>query len=156
MHPSSATQQYKRRILESGVPIQLVILGKDAFPQGAIGIAFCKEKWDGQASHTCSGRYVLEALGVDWRAEQAKGGDPVVLFEALRDAGVVFFNACYLKPDKTRFTKKTHDVAIKAAYAFNREILEAADEVILCGQAELMRWAYRFSDEKNISNAFTK
>jgi len=148
MQPSEATQAYKQQILRSGVAIQLVILGKDAFPQESTGIAFCKETWAGQANHTCSGRYVLEALGVDWRAEQARGGDPIKLFHALRDVGVVFFNACYAKPEGKQFAKSTHEQAIKAGYAFNREILEAAPRVILCGQAELMRWAHPIIDSK--------
>ncbi|OOG54636.1 hypothetical protein B0E47_11210 [Rhodanobacter sp. B05] len=148
MQPSEATQAYKQQILQSGVAIQLVILGKDAFPQEPTGIAFCKETWAGQANHTCSGRYVLEALGVDWRAEQARGGDPIKLFHALRDVGVVFFNACYVKPDGKQFAKSTHEQAIKVGYAFNQEILETTPRIILCGQAQLMRWAHPIIDDK--------
>jgi len=148
MRPTAAIQDYKRSIMARNGPLQLVILGKDAYPSDPTGIAFCKETWPGQANHSCSGRYVLEALGVDWQAERMRCQTPADLFRKLAAAGVVFFNACYAPPNGKRFSKATHRRALEEGYGFNREILEAAPLVVRCGEARLMDWVVTAGEAK--------
>lgn len=52
-------------ILKKKRNFSLIIMGKDPFPTDPIGIPFCKKTWDEQLGVVCSGRYVLESLGMD-------------------------------------------------------------------------------------------
>jgi hypothetical protein len=65
--PFERTQEYIASIDVASV--QLVILGKDAYPTDPTGVAFCKPTWGAMKHGNCSGRFVLEALGVNWEAE---------------------------------------------------------------------------------------
>ena len=137
MEPSAATVQYKHAAMSSGVSIQLLMLGKDN-PNGSTGIVFCRQTWAEQTHRTCPGRYVLEALGVDWRIESERSAAPMELFYKLMRAGVVFLSPCYAPATGKPLDRLTYRIALDVGDVFNREIVNAASVVIRCGEATLM------------------
>jgi hypothetical protein len=140
MTPFERTQQYIASI--DLALVQLVILGKDAYPTDPTGVAFCKTTWDAMTRGNCSGRHVLEALGVNWKAEEHRQPEhlPPDLFKRLARAGVVFLNASYLPAKGGRFTRRADLDALTTAYKLNSSILSAATTVIRCGEAKRMDW----------------
>jgi len=122
--------------------VQMVILGKDAYPTDPTGVAFCKPTWKALTDGNCSGLYVLQALGVDLAAEEQRQPEqlPPNLFERLGGAGVAFLNASYSPAVGGRFTRRDDLSALAEAYDLNRPILSVAKSVIRCGEAKLMDW----------------
>ena len=122
--------------------VQLVILGKDAYPTDATGVAFCKSTWEAQTAPNCSGLYVLQALGVDCAAEKRREIErkPLDLFNRLAQSGVAFLNASYSSPLGKRFSIKANLGALVEAYELNKAIIEVARTVIRCGEARRMDW----------------
>ncbi len=119
----------------SGRPsvISLVIMGKDPFPSGATGIPFCKEDWDEQTKLTCSGRTVLDSLGIDLECAKENFNSPSLLFEALRKEGILFLNASYrFIGGRIRKRDPQHQSYLEEALNINIPILSAAQNIILC------------------------
>lgn len=129
--------------------VRLVIMGKDPYPESATGIAFCKPDWPALMADNCSGRYVLQALGINLTVESASGQlPPHDLFKRLAQAGVVFLNASYSEDVGKRFTKARKLDALREAYDLNKPIITAAKTVIRCGEAFRMDWALDSKEEK--------
>lgn len=149
MTPIECTRDYVKSIeLER---VRLVILGKDAYPKSGTGIAFCKPDWPALMADNCSGRYVLQALGINLTVESASGQPPHDLFKRLAQAGVVFLNASYSEDVGERFTKARKLDALRKAYDLNKPIITAAKTVIRCGEAFRMDWAL---DSKEVKRQF--
>ena len=130
--------------------VQLVILGKDAYPTDSTGVAFCKPTWGAQIKPNCSGLFVLQALGVDYAAEKQRVPErpPLDLFERLAHSGVVFLNASYSTEVGKRFTKTANLPKLTEAYGVNKAIIGAAKNVIRCGEARRMDWVPDSDTEK--------
>jgi hypothetical protein len=148
MTPIERTRDYVESIELKRV--RLVIMGKDLYPKSATGIAFCKPDWPALMAENCSGRYVLQALGINLTVEGASGQPPPHdLFKRLAQAGVVFLNASYSEDVGERFTKALKLGALRDAYYdLNKPILTAAKTVIRCGEARRMDWALDSKEEK--------
>lgn len=148
MTPIERTREYVESIELKQV--RLVIMGKDPYPKSATGIAFCKPDWPALMAENCSGRYVLQALGINLAVESASGQPPPHdLFRRLAQAGVVFLNASYSEDVGERFTKARKLRALRDAYHdLNKPIIHAAKTVIRCGEACRMDWALDGKEEK--------
>ena len=144
MEPSAATVQYKHAAMSSGVSIQLLMLGKDN-PNGSTGIVFCRQTWAEQTHRTCPGRYVLEALGVDWRIESERSAAPMELFYKLMRAGVVFLSPCYAPATGKPLDRLTYRIALDVGDVFNREILNPASVVSVVARPRLWKELSRLS-----------
>lgn len=139
--------------------LQLVIVGKDPYPNDATGIPFCKTGMRAQFKSNCSGGIVLKALGCDVefllkKYEKDEEGT-LKLFTALRDAGIVFLNVIYrteIEEIGKRIVKKDDLLALKTDYErYNGMVLSKARRVIYCGEAKKIQWvegAPRADDKK--------
>lgn len=125
----------------SGAPanLRLAIVGKDPFPSDATNIPFCKSDWKMQTERTCSGRILLEALGVDLSAARERFTNPAELFAELRGNGIVVLNSSYVYLGERPISR--HDMnRLIAAHEINDGILARTETVLLCGQAKRVRW----------------
>lgn len=106
--------------------INLLFIGKDPYPQNPIEIPFCKETFKELENGTCSGRYLLNGLGVDL-ADFKKYTEPYALFfNLLMDKRIALINASYDKLNKTKLT----EVQKRIFREKNSPIIEKADFVI--------------------------
>jgi hypothetical protein len=123
--------------------LQLVIVGKDPYPNDATDIPFLKTRMDALFKPNCSGGIVLKAIGYDPDHLRKKYKDDeegtLKLFLDLRDEGIVFLNALY-RTDREEFGRKIGkaDLAgLKEAYEkYNKPVLHKARRVIYCGAAK--------------------
>lgn len=141
--------------------VQLVIVGKDPYPNDATDIPFLKTRMDALFKPNCSGGIVLEAIGcnADFLCEKYKDDKEgtLKLFLSLRDKGIVFLNAIY-RTDPTeigsRIGKARDLAALKEAYEkYNEPVLQKAQHVIYCGEAKkVQQWVEGAPqvDDKNI------
>lgn len=120
-------------------PLQIALVGKDPFPKAATQIPFCKATWKEQLASNCSGRYVLASLGVTLSEAEAEYETPQGLFEALRSAGIVFLNASCSYIGGT-IVRSKHLPLLAKAHIANKPVLQAAKNVIYCGEAWKVRW----------------
>ena len=152
MSTSTATQNPRTYLAPiAGKRVLLAIVGKDPFPTGAIDIPFCKAHWPDLRHANCATKAVLASLGypIDTDSHLPTHYEtPLALFHALRDLGIVFLNASYQLvgdqlphgPFRSRPIRKRDLAALEHAYAINQPILDAADHIILCGDAKRMHW----------------
>lgn len=133
-------EEYLRAISELD-EIKLVIMGKDPFPTNPNGIPFCKPTWDEQLAANSSGFVVLNSLGVD-RVDQKKFTEPRELFLELANHGIVFLNVVYeyLGGNKLRMRNPQHLNWRELAFEINEPLLDQAENIVLCGEAEKNRW----------------
>lgn len=117
----------------------LTVVGKDPFPQAAIGIPFAKPTWEEQLRHNCSGRHVLNALGLDLTALPDQYTDPKALFMRLAAQGVVFLNLSYHFLNGP-VRKRRHQLELESAARINSPILDASNAILLCGEAKKNVW----------------
>jgi uracil DNA glycosylase len=139
--------------------VQLVIVGKDPYPNDATDIPFLKTRMDALFKPSCSGGIVLEAIGcnADFLCEKYKDDKEgtLKLFLALRDKGIVFLNAIYRTQNVGRKIRKRHDFnELMNAYSnYNEPVLQKAQHVIYCGEAKkVQQWVQGSPqvDDKNI------
>lgn len=121
--------------------LQLVIVGKDPYPKDATGVPFCKPCWDSQTAANCSGRYVLESLGIDPEDDELHKAYPTPkhIFDELCVQGVVFLNACFDLIDGP-ITKRDHSQMLQDAYEVNESYLAVPQKVVYCGEAKKICW----------------
>lgn len=118
----------------------LTIMGKDPYPRGATGIPFCKPDWDTFCAYGVSGLSVFRSLGVDIRSVRSKFNQPSDYFIYLvQEKGVVFLNLSYHFL-AGRCGKKKHSEQLRNAEEINRQYLHKSKNIILCGEANKIRW----------------
>lgn len=84
-------KKYQMQILSMD-EIKLLVVGNTPYECGFNGIAFCKDSWKELLDTQCSARYLLCSLGVNLRIAQSKYTNPVDLFMAMAQKGLIFFN----------------------------------------------------------------
>src|SRR5690554_3297471 len=126
-------------LLNSLTDIKLVIVGKDPFPTDAIGIPFCKPNWAEQLKSNSSGFHVLNSLGVISEDIEKIHPHPIDCFYHLANNGIVFLNLSY-EFIGGKLKKVEHIVQRQQAFEINRPIMEIAERIILCGEANKNRW----------------
>tara|TARA_B100000674_G_C37966238_1_gene974712 strand:- start:3028 stop:3897 length:870 start_codon:yes stop_codon:yes gene_type:complete len=109
---------------------QLVIVGQDPYPNGANGIAFCKNTFDEFFNAYCCGKDVLFSLGYTKTKIKDNFEDPIQLFNHLLSEGIAFINvSSVLLADKT-------PVTIAEDKKYNLNFLEKAQKVVVLGKSK--------------------
>jgi len=129
----------------------LAIMGKDPYPTDAVGIPFCKPTWGTFCVDGVSGLDVFRSLGVDVEKARKKYKEPCDFFIYLAvEKGIIFLNLSYhYLASKCR--KNSHDMQLKSAERINRQYLLASKNIVLCGEADKIRW-YQ-NDYQNLHKA---
>lgn len=113
-------------LLKEVPKINLLFIGRDPYPRKAIQIPFCKETFNELKDGKCSGRYLLNGLGVDLD-DFNKYREPYELFlDLLKDKRMAVINASYDKLNNN----KLNEVQIKSFKEINTPIIKKADFVI--------------------------
>jgi len=127
-----------QKIINNVTSINIVIMGKDPYPNESVGIPFCKPTWDSMLADSCSGRHVLNSLSIDLLSYEKDSlveiyKTPIDLFIELVDKGIVFLN---LSSDFIGgpIRKKNHKKQLKKTLSINAPILEKSDHIICCGE----------------------
>jgi hypothetical protein len=115
-------------------PIKLAIVGKDPYPDGALGLPFAKK--DMSSQDKCdSGYVILWALGIKFFPQNEN--DVNKLFKELLQKGIVFLNVSYKYLGKREPLKKSvHLPYLQCANSINKAILNHAQSVLLCNSAK--------------------
>ncbi|MET2947768.1 hypothetical protein ABXV18_06670 [Vibrio owensii] len=136
-------QEYYDRASECS-SFTLCIMGKDPYPQDAIGVPFCKPDWESMIADNCSGYHVLKSLGI-FRDEQSLErlrnlySQPIEIFLKLLDLGIVFINLSNVFVGEV-IRKGRHREHLVDTLDLNKPILDKSDHVILCGEAWKHTW----------------
>lgn len=115
-------------------PIKLVVVGKDPYPEGALGLPFAKK--DMSSQDKCdSGFVILWALGIAFFPQNKD--DVNKLYKELLQEGIVFLNVSYKYLGKrVPLEKSIHLPYLHCANSFNKIILDHAQSVLLCNSAK--------------------
>jgi hypothetical protein len=124
---------------------RLAIMGKDPYPNNANGIPFSKDRWSDFEDYRCSGKYIIDSLGIRIENAKKKFKSPNDLFLfLLKKHQIVFLNISYtFLGDGAAISKKKHSVEINASLVINKPILIKSDSILLCGQAKKLRLFYK-------------
>ena len=123
----------------NSTPIKLAIVGRDPYPEEAIGIPFAKPTIAKTAS-SLSGGVIFRSLGVDIQAW--RGNDVKILFEKLLKQRIVFLNASYVFLGKGPLVQRKHGAYLHCANTANSIIINGTEQVVLCGEAAKgYKWA---------------
>ncbi len=114
-------------------------MGRDPYPEEAIGIPFAKPTIAKTAS-SLSGGVIFRSLGVDIHAW--RGNDVKILFEKLLKQRIVFLNASYVFLGKGPLVQGKHGAYLHCANTANSIIINGTEQVVLCGEAAKgYKWA---------------
>jgi len=105
--------------------LKLLIVGQDPYPNGANGIAFCKDTFEELQDQFCCGKDVLFSLGVDIESAKDNFNSPVDLFFDLLEQGIAFINVNHELNSNNSKPEKYRD--------YNLEFLEKAPEIVVLG-----------------------
>jgi hypothetical protein len=138
-------QKYKEA-LDSKDLFRLTIVGKDPYPQKAVGIPFCKPSWESMCDKRISGLFVLQSLGLDIKKARAEFYSPVEFFIYLvREKGIAFLNRSYHYLGGA--VLKKHDPQLEDAEKINQKYLQKSQNTVLCG-----RWQEKHRHQKDFDN----
>lgn len=110
--------------------IRILIVGRDPYPNGSMGIPFCKNEINDLRKHNCSGKYLLKGLGVDIDSETRNPND--IFFDLLKTKKVGFVNASYFYIG----TVKPKRYQVKFSNLINQQIYKKSEFVILTNSAK--------------------
>lgn len=113
-------------------PFKLAIVGRDPYPEDAIGIPFAKPSIL-QTASSLSGGKIFQSLGIDIHAWRGK--DVRTLFERLLKQRIVFLNVSYVFLGKGPLVKGKHGEFLHCANTANSAIINNTEQVVLCGEA---------------------
>jgi hypothetical protein len=82
---------------------------------------------------------ILKSIGIDIDYASTQFNSPIDFFIHLRQQGVVFLNLSYQFIGE-KITKRRNILNIIEAYEVNKNILNNSEIVILCGEANKLRW----------------
>lgn len=128
--------------------IKAVIIGQDPYPKDPTGIAFCKPKISDIFREYCSGKYVLNSLGLTEKLvleNKELFKTPKDIFYYLFDNGVVLINISnhILKGEfitgqsKSEFNRKLFENNkdyILEAKEYNEHFIKKAEKIFLLGR----------------------
>lgn len=110
--------------------IRILIIGRDPYPNGSMGIPFCKDEIGDLRKHNCSGKYLLKGLGVDIDNETRNPND--IFFDLLKTKSVGFVNASYFFIG----TGKPKRYQVKFSNLINQQIFRKSEFIIMTNSAE--------------------
>lgn len=115
--------------------VRIVIVGRDPYPQGAMGIPFCKKTWK-ELDNRSAGRIILKTYH-----EININLEPVDSFYAMAQNGIIVVNASYFILGE-RYTLNKHYIYVKESWdLINKKIflnLNKSVQILLCGDAKKM------------------
>ncbi|MNU80520.1 hypothetical protein D3C71_701530 [compost metagenome] len=145
---------YFNRIQELS-KIKILIIGESPYPNGANGVAFCKNSWDelfegkeileeGEKKRCC-GQDVLYSLGFEEEKVRSKFKSPIHLWIYMLERGVVMINIAHnilsdefiLGQTTEAYTEalfKANQETILKSKALNYPIIEKSDELFILGE----------------------
>ncbi|HCD1298759.1 hypothetical protein [Vibrio parahaemolyticus] len=115
--------------------INLVILGRDPYPNGAVSIPFLKQSWSGIKKGSAGYNLFLSLFGC---IPSEKYLTPQECAFALLEAGIVLLNASYNYLNNETISRTRHLLYISEAREVNLPILERAKTILACGDAYSM------------------
>ena len=152
---STPEEIYFKKIQELS-KIKILIIGKDPYPKGANGVAFCKNSWDelfegketleNDGEQRCCGQDVLYSLGFEEEKARAKFKSPIDLWLYMLEKGVVMINIAHsiLKKDEFIYGQatevyaetlfKANEEMILQSKELNDPIIEKSDELFILGE----------------------
>ena len=110
--------------------IKILIIGRDPYPKGSMGIPFCKDDIKELRKHNCSGKYLLKGLGVDIDSDKREPNE--IFFDLLKTKSVGFVNASYFYIG----TEKPKRYQVKYSNLVNQQIFKKSEFVIMTNSAE--------------------
>lgn len=110
--------------------IKILIVGRDPYPKGSMGIPFCKDDIKELRKHNCSGKYLLKGLGIDIDNEKRESND--IFFDLLKTKSVGFVNASYFYIG----TEKPKRYQVKYSNLLNQQIFKKSEFVVMTNSAE--------------------
>jgi len=110
--------------------IRILIVGRDPYPNGSMGIPFCKNEINDLRKHNCSGKYLLKGLGVDIDSETRNPNE--IFFDLLKTKKVGFVNASYFYIG----AEKPKRYQVKFSNLINQQIYKKSEFVILTNSAK--------------------
>lgn len=129
--------------------IELIVMGKDPFPNDPVGVPFCKPSWDKQWAANSSGSVVLRALGIDRDVVELRFCRPIELFMRLASSHrIVFLNAAYApllnaRGEPGALSLRRHKDMLEAGVQQNAVFVERAKTVLFCGEARKIHGAFQ-------------
>lgn len=135
---------YLKRRLALAEPIKLLIIGQDPYPSGATGIAFCKNSFEELFAKNCSGKYVLNSLGLHERNTR-RFGDTRELFYYLLEKGIAFINISnkllegefiegHTKSEFNQRLFRLNEGKILSSRKYNINFIENSTKIVLLGK----------------------
>lgn len=110
--------------------IKILIVGRDPYPNGKMGIPFCKTDIKDMRKFNCSGNHLLKGLGIDI-AKTNK--NPVQIFhDLLQTEGIGFVNASYFFIGD----KRPKRYQVKFSNYINQPIFEKSEKIVLTKSAK--------------------
>jgi len=115
-------------LLEKVDKLQLVVVGQDPYPNGANGIAFCKNTFDELLDQYCCGKDVLFSLGIDVKNASIEFKSPVDFFEYLLvEKGIGFINVNHKLFSENKDSSEEF-------IPFNEAFLSKAENIAILGE----------------------
>ena len=115
--------------------IELLIIGQDPYPEGAIGVAFCKSSLYGLYQEGCSGGLVMSSLGYSRQKSFENYKNPEAMFYDL----LVSKGVCFININNQEFKKLSLDQILKTtkeARDFNIDLVKKAKKIVLLGKGQ--------------------
>lgn len=140
-------EQYQDLIKQKG-EIDFLIVGQDPYPQGANGVAFCKNSHYEFFQDTCCGNLVTTSLGLNQEQIKADYKNPkVMFFDLLLTKGIGFINVSNKLLSKLNVDELER--AILETKSENLEALSKAKHIILLGRGKTLSYFKKYySDYK--------
>lgn len=126
---------------EKKMNIKLCIVGRDPYPNNAIGIPFCKSSWSELKDKRIAGYHIIKSFFGDFNFNNPLHETPRETFMELIDFGVVFLNASYAFLNKEYLNKNKHNNFVRESFKINKRIMEKSKIIFLTGDAfEMIKW----------------
>ena len=124
-------------------PLDLLIIGQDPYPQKAMGIAFCKHSKNDLFSENCSGKHLLNSLGIT-EVNTKKFENTEDIFYYLLQNGIaiinisnVILNGKFINgQSKDEFNRKLfidNQASILHRRDYNLNFIKSAKKIIILG-----------------------
>lgn len=119
-------KEYFELLDKPNITFDYLFIGKDPYPSNSNGIPFCKENFEELKKFNCSGKYLLNGLGVDIEDSAKNYENPKSLFlDLVKTKKIGFLNASYIHLKNHKLT----DEELKEMFSMNAEIIKKSQNV---------------------------
>ena len=131
------TINYNKSLVEGD--LDLLLIGQDSYPQGANGIAFCKNTFQELHASNCCGHDVLKSIGLSNEDYLSKFQNPIELFTSLLiNNRIGFINISETSKDEMSLEE------IKIRVDLISKLIDNSNHTVCCGY-----WVYNTIVENN-------